>query len=315
MQHRWACLLVVAVLTGGSGRGQDSPVFRSDVALVHLDAEVVSSQGRVIGGLRATDFVISDENQIQTVTGFLAEEQPLDLILLFDVSRSMRPLIEEVTVTADQALEELRPEDRVAVVTFDTGTHTVVPFTSDLRAVKQGLEDVLAEAFNGGTKIQEAVSSAARMFWRERASQRRRAILIVTDNVGLRTRRERTILHDLWEADCILSGIILDHTPSKATRALITILAPQTRLQVAGMEGLAEKTGGDVIRPRDSRTALGDMMRRLRTRYSLYYPVPKVESTGKPIDRRVKVTLTKEAKARNPEAEIRVRQGYRILPN
>ena len=65
------------------------PTFRTGISEIHVDVGVVNRDGRSITGRTKSDFRVFDEGQEQTLTGFVAEEQPLDIILLFDVSGSM----------------------------------------------------------------------------------------------------------------------------------------------------------------------------------------------------------------------------------
>jgi hypothetical protein len=74
---------------------QEAPVFRADVSLVHVDAEVTDGT-RTLSGFHQEDFVIKDNGQTQTILHFSQDEEPLDLILLFDISGSMRPKIAKV---------------------------------------------------------------------------------------------------------------------------------------------------------------------------------------------------------------------------
>jgi hypothetical protein len=178
-----------------------------------------------------------------------------------------------------------------------------------LDAVERNIrEEVLSLKFGGGTLIQKATDDAARRFFSEPHSQRRRAVLIVTDNIGVRTRREESVVRDYWEADAMLSGLIIRNPAFQTAHTVGTVLAPQTLLMQAGMKGIAEKTGGDAIRSDDPGPAFVDMMHRIRSRYSLYYPAPPGRAGQL---RTIRVELTADAQQRFPKARIRARHGYR----
>src|SRR5690348_14506474 len=116
---------------------QTAPVFRAGVSLVHVDAEVTSADGRILTGLSKEDFRVFDEGKEQPLVHFSAEEQPLDLILLFDISGSMRAVVAAVAAAAHEGFRELRPGDRVSVMVFNTRTRVMLPFTEDLDAVER----------------------------------------------------------------------------------------------------------------------------------------------------------------------------------
>jgi Ca-activated chloride channel homolog len=288
---------------------QDTLTFRAEVALVHVDAEVVE-EGRVLGGLSRNDFRIFDEGKPQPVVYFSAGEQALDLILLFDISGSMRLAVQEVSAAAHQALAELRPGDRVAVMVFNTQARELSGFTEDLTAVEKTIEQVLQIRFGGGTFIQAASDAAALHFRGEPRSMRRRAVLIITDNMGMRTRREQSVVRDFWEADALLSGLIVSNKTFRAIHTVGVITGPQNLLMEAGMKGIAAKTGGDAISVTVAGTAFQESMRRIRSRYSLYYAQPEARPGS---TRSIRVELIGDAAKLHPKARVRARTGY-VVP-
>ncbi len=141
---------------------QELPSFRATVSLVHIDAEVVSADGRIIAGLGPEDFRVFDADAAQPILHFSEAQEPLDLILLFDISGSMRPKVQAVAAAAREGVGELRGGDRVAIMTFNTHARMLAPFTEDLAAVQRSIQqDLLALRFRGGTFIQSAVLDAA----------------------------------------------------------------------------------------------------------------------------------------------------------
>jgi VWFA-related protein len=299
---RFLVLLAAAVLCA-----QETPVFRTDVSQVHVDAEVLGADGRTIDGLTLDDFRVFDQNKEQPIVHFSAEQELLDLILLFDISGSMQIKVQRVAQAARLGLQELKPGDRVAVMVFNSRSREIAPFTDDLAAVEGTVQnDVLGLRFGGGTLIQQAVDDAALRFRHEPHTQRRRAVLIITDNIGRRTQSESSVVEDFWESDAILSGLLL-----KDRLEQVRLYTSPIQLAIsAGMKGIATKTGGDSIDGDDPGSAFQEAMHRIRARYSLYYAQP----AGKPgSNRTIRVELSHEAAARYPKARIRARTGY-IVP-
>ncbi len=300
----------IAFLLAASLCAQPIPTFRAETRLVRVDAEILED-GRVLNGFGRDDFRVLDEGKPQTVRHFSAGEDPLDLILLFDVSGSMRLVIAAVAAAAREGLQELRAGDRVCIMTFNTKSQEVAGFTEELDAVQKTIEEnVLRTRFGGGTMIQASVDAAALRFLREPKSERRRAVLIITDNIGIRTRREQSVVRDFWEADALLSGLIVYNKRFRTVHTIGLIMAPDAMLIEAGMKGIAEKTGGDAISAEDAATAFQESMRRIRTRYSLYYEQPE----AKPGSRRsIRVELEGELARLHPKARVRARSGY-VVP-
>ena len=288
-------LLALALLSVLPGWAQDDPSFRSDVSLVHVDTEVLSKDGRIVNGLTLKDFRIFDEGREQKLLSMSAEEQPLDLILLFDVSGSMRPNIQKVAAAARTAAAQLRKGDRVAIMCFNLGITVSTPFVEDMDAVATGVEGVLRLRFGGGTAIRAAVNAAARRFMGEQKSGRRRAILVITDDVGMPA-NEMTVVRNLWEADTVVSALIVASKGPKPKKN--------------GMVGpLAEKSGGDAVKATDPGAAFVEMIQRIRSRYSLYYATPE----GQPgTFHALRVELAADARAQNPAAKISARRSYQL---
>jgi VWFA-related protein len=300
--------LAALVVLGIAAHAQDSPTFKTAISLVHVDAEVAAEDGRILTGLKKEDFRVLDERKEQPILHFAAGDDELDLILLFDISGSMKPKVQQVAAAAREGVGELRPGDRVAIMVFNTHTRLVLPFTEDLVRVQDSIRrDILSLRFGGGTFIQSAVSDAARRFMREPRTQRRRAVLIITDDYGQRTQRESSVVRDLWEADALLTGLIVRSAAVQTIQTINTIMHPYLIGLQAGVRGIAAKTGGDFIQAGDPAAGFQESMHRIRTRYSLYYGMPE----AKPGSRRsIRVELSAEAAKQYPKAKVRARTGY-----
>jgi VWFA-related protein len=301
---RFTALLLLALASGA----QETPTFKTRVSLVHVDAEVVGEDGRIVTGFTKDDFRVLDQGKEQPILHFSSGEDPLDLILLFDISGSMKPKVQEVAAAAREGVQELRQGDRVAIMVFNTHTRLVLPFTNDLERVQQSIRsDILALPFGGGTFIQSAVSDAAKRFLREPRTARRRAVLIITDDMGMRTQRESSVVRELWEADALLSGLIVRAGVYQAVNVVSTIMNPSRIAMQAGVRGIAAKTGGDFIPSGDPAAGFQESMRRIRNRYTIYYAMPEAKPKTQ---RTVRVELTSQAAKQHSKAKVRARTGY-----
>jgi hypothetical protein len=190
---------------------------------------------------------------------------------------------------------------------FNTHSRPVSAFTSDSRTTEKAINHVLDLPFRGGTAIRNAVYDAANRFIRfdDRQDQCRRAVLIVTDNVGRPNRSETSVIENLWEADALLSGLVVRNIA--ANISVVGLLSPLGVKRPGGIEGIIEKTGGDMISSHDLAASFPEMIRRLRSRYSLYYRVPENQVEGR---RTVRMELSPETRQRFPLAHIRARTRY-----
>src|SRR5436189_5525411 len=95
-------LLLAGVLPAQQPAAQkddEIPVFRAGVTLVKVDLQVAGRDGRNISDFTQQDFTIFDENQPQQIAYFGRESEPLDLLLLLDVSGRLRRALEDVAAT------------------------------------------------------------------------------------------------------------------------------------------------------------------------------------------------------------------------
>lgn len=284
---------------------QQAPVFRADVRVVRVDAEV-RQEARSIDALTQQDFRVTDEGKPQAILHFGRTEEPLDLILLFDTSGSMMPAIQQVSDVTRIALGELRPEDRVAVMAFDRDTDLIAEFTDDRGAVESTIRDVVRRRPPVGfTRLQGAIADAAAHFLTQPRSNRRRAILVVTDNMG--SSNDEDAVPRLWDADAVVSGVVV---PGMTQMRRSRWFFPPAWFGFGTIDGIVSRTGGDVLKGTDPGESFQEMIRRLRLRYTLHYAMPD----GKPGKQRsIKVELAPDAKRRYAGAQVYARKGY-VVP-
>ena len=187
----------------------DSLVFKSDVSLVRVDAQVVDRNNRAITGLQREDFVLLENGTQREIRNFESEDMPMDLVLLLDVSGSMQSHIERLSEASHRALQVLGPDDRVAVMVFDRGARLRMPFKNGVESVERELENVLRqETFDGGTDINRGLLEAASYIGRDGRREARRAIVILTDDQTERQRDEATVVRAAARADAVISALI-----------------------------------------------------------------------------------------------------------
>jgi hypothetical protein len=200
------------------------------------------------------------------------------------------------------AFTELRAGDRVAVMSFNTKVRLEEPFSSDLAALQPRISGrIRATAFGGGTFILDAVDTAASYFLKEKGAHRRRAILVFTDDAGHGFANLKTVVKKLWEADAVVSGLILP-----GDSGLFHVNGPNLGSSDIVDEAAAQ-TGGDVVDADPPGATFQEAIRRMRQRYSLFYATPAGKSGE---TRKVTVDLSAPARKSNPGAKVLARKGY-----
>jgi hypothetical protein len=271
------------------------PVFRASTSLVRVDAEVVLPSGAVVSGLQAGDFRVLDQGLAQPIVNFGFEEDPLDLILLFDTSAGMKGKIQSILRAAELGFHELRAGDRVSVMGYGAGTRVAQGFTSELDVVNEAIVlKILAGQFAGRGWVETAAGEAAGRFRSEPVSHRKRAILAISDKGDAGSGGDVRLL---WDGNIVFSELLLGK--GGATRV------------VEGSAGsMAGRTGGVAIAAGVPGEAFQQSVHYLRSGYTLYYALPAGVSGS---ERSVRVELTPEALRRYPGARVRGRTGY-LMP-
>src|SRR5262245_19463478 len=94
---RVAAILVAATATLHAQQSLPEPSpqererfrFKSGVELINVTATVSDENGRFVPGLRLEDFVVYEDEKIQTVTHFSSDRIPVSLGIVLDTSGSM----------------------------------------------------------------------------------------------------------------------------------------------------------------------------------------------------------------------------------
>jgi hypothetical protein len=197
----------LALLVAACASAADEPVvFKSEVALTRVDAQVLDRDGRAITGLAANDFVLRVNGQPVAIHNFESEDMPIDILLLLDVSGSMQPHVQRIASAAQQALQVLSNQDRVAIMVFDNYTRVRLPFRNNHDEVARELNRLLrSESFNGGTRITHALLDATNYMQKEARPEARRAIVILTDDETQDQEDEARVEAALTRAKTVLS--------------------------------------------------------------------------------------------------------------
>ncbi|HYP14521.1 MAG TPA: VWA domain-containing protein [Bryobacteraceae bacterium] len=284
---------------------EDIATFRTSVSVVRVDALVTDRTGRSVGNLERTDFRVFDENQPREIVGFNRETEPLDLVLLLDVSGSMSRVLGEMSNRATEALRQLRPGDRVAVMVFAERQQTVQDFTEERSKIGESITNsVFKTQWGQGTIYNDALLQAVRSFDQGK-KKGRRSLLLVTDGQGTAGKVSNAeVSRALQDADVVMNAILVGRGESGSnSRYRDPSGAPPD------ISEYVRSTGGEIVSGTDAAKLLKGIVASIATRYSLEYPAPQGEPGS---FRSIRVELTDEARKRHTGAVIKARTGYHV---
>lgn len=187
---------------------QDSgEVIAVDTRLVTIPVRIIDRKNRFIGGLQQQNFKIFEDNVEQEIAYFTNESQPFTVALILDMSYSTTFKIQEIQSAAIAFIDQLRPEDRVLVISFDADVHMLCEATSDRAKIYRAIRSTKIAT---GTSLYEAVDLA--MNSRLRSIKGRKAIVLFTDGVDTSSRLSNDLenLRDAMELDALIYPIRYD---------------------------------------------------------------------------------------------------------
>ncbi len=150
------------------------------VNLVVLNAAVTDSKGDWVSALHKDNFEILEDGVPQEIAFFDSGTEPYTLTLVMDASASVRPDITILTGTAAKFVEDLRPIDRVTLVSFGRYVRRLAEFSS---APGEVLDQLSKLDVGGQTNLYDALF----LTLTDAATRRsgRSALVILTDGVDV----------------------------------------------------------------------------------------------------------------------------------
>jgi Ca-activated chloride channel family protein len=150
--------------------------IRVDVNLVLVPVTVTDPLNRLVTGLERQDFFLYENNALQKIKSFSAEDAPVSIGIIFDLSGSMTDKINRARNSILEFLHTANPQDEFFVIGFNDRPELITDFTNNvdniearLLTVKPGHRTALLDAiYFGLNKMKQAKNE-------------RKALLVVSD--------------------------------------------------------------------------------------------------------------------------------------
>jgi Ca-activated chloride channel family protein len=321
----------------------ESEVVRVTSNLVVVPVAVTDAAGNAVQGLKKEDFRLEEEGRAQELaTVGTADEVPLDIAVLFDISSSVTAknfFALQQEAAARFLRQVLKPTDRAAIITIADKPLLVQPLASADTATAKILT-IPAATTSTPTAFYDSISFAAKYLDENAPGNHRRVILAISDGDDnfSNSVREQTVAE--YEAERkaqeaenggrplgeraaarrdlqarhqrAVAGVQRVVQGADAVFYSINPGGPSVRLNEIstraqnGMQTVADATGGTAYVPartEDLETIFRQIAAELRAQYLLQYLSNTQATAGKFL--RIKV-----ATPARPELRIRARQGY-----
>jgi VWFA-related protein len=273
----------------------DAPTFRSNATTVSVDVAIMDDHQHFIPGLTQDKFRIVEDGVPQQVAQFGRSEAPMTICLLIEFSGRFQQYWTTGWYETLQAsygfLETLKPDDNVAVVTYDLRDTILSDFSPDKRKAEEAMRMLRIPGFSESNVFDALTDMADRM----QAIEGRKAILLIASGIDTFSK----LTFDKTRRSLQESGVpiytvsILQIARIMAESRGMGPVAEMNFLQADNeMKTFSKETGGLSFFPRfpgEYPEVFRQISQALRDQYSLSYHPTNTARDGK--FRRIKVEL------------------------
>lgn len=153
--------------------------LKVEVPLVTVDLTVEDGAGNTVNNLSRDDFEVYEDGVRQQIRYFAPVSAPYNVLLLFDRSGSTQDKWPLMLRAIGSFIVSLRPQDKIAIATFDYDLLVQQEWTSDREKALESLPKLLQSDNIGGTNFYDAVDRSLRREFRNTSG--RRALVVLTD--------------------------------------------------------------------------------------------------------------------------------------
>lgn len=185
-------------------QGGEDETIKLDATLVNIPVLVSDRSGRYVPQLSEKDFLLYEDGTQQEVAFFTNEEVAFNVALVLDMSPSTADNHREIQDAALAFVRQLRPQDRVMVVSFDRSVSYLTDFTNNRRE----LESAIRSTYTGsGTSVYDAVYETITR--RMERLEGRKAMILFSDGEDTTSNRASfdEAINVVSESDVLVYGL------------------------------------------------------------------------------------------------------------
>lgn len=285
--------------------------------LVDVDATVTDHDGNLVTGLKKENFRILDDGQPQQITNFGPSDAPITTVIVLEYSSTFwNYFAARGAYWAEGFLTHLKPQDWVALKTFDLNTHLVQDFTQDKRQVDQDIQELGFPTFHEAVLFDAIYQTVDQL----RDVKGKKSIVVIASGYDTFSKHNLDqILNRLKESEvtifCVGMGEVVDLTNMGND---IGYLQAKNQLTT-----FARLTGGYAFFPRfeaEMPDIFNTVAEFLRFQYTIGF-TPSTPQDGKYhkiaveiVDDQGNPMLLRNKKGKKQSVEVYAREGY-VAPN
>ena len=204
-----------------------------DVELALLNVTVTDPYNRLVTGLDPDNFRIFEDNVEQEVVTFSAEDVPISIGVIFDLSGSMSNKVGKAREAALQFFKTANPQDEFFLVSFNERAELTSAFTNSVEDLQSRM---MLTSAKGRTALLDAIYLGLSQM--RGAHNVKRALLILSDGGDNHSRyNESDIKRLVKEADTQLYAIGIYDPLGSRNRSPEELAGPSLLSEVTEMTG------------------------------------------------------------------------------
>jgi VWFA-related protein len=123
--------------------GLENYSLRVDVPVVTVDVGVILEKThQFVPNLKQDNFRVFEDGKEQEISNFQQVKAPITAVLLLEFAANSYYFVYDMRNAAYNFAQQLRPDDYIAVMTYDMHTQILTDFTSDKRVVMNSLNQL-----------------------------------------------------------------------------------------------------------------------------------------------------------------------------
>jgi len=236
-----------------------APAIRVEVSRVNVGVIATDRRGKFVEGLQKSDFHVFDNGVEQPIAGFLANDDPAQVLLMLECGPSVNLFGSEYAQKADALIRNLAANDRVAIVCYSSTPAVQFELSGDKASARLALRDL---NFHMGFAELNLCRSLLAVLDGLRAVPGKKTIVLLSSGVDSSPPQSEDDFRAIISAGEVrvlavsTTRLLVQparrHKRSREERASRKNLDPMLKAGETTLQNLAAATGGRVYFPRSA---------------------------------------------------------------
>jgi len=237
-----------------------TPAIRVEVSRVNVGVIATDRRGKFVEGLQKSDFHVFDNGVEQPIAGFLANDDPAQVLLMLECGPSVNLFGSEYAQKADALIRNLAANDRVSIVCYSSTPAVQFELSEDKASARLALRDL---NFHMGFADLNLARSLLAVLDSLRGVPGKKTVVLLSSGVDSSPPQSTDDFHSILSGSEVrvlavsTTRLLVQpakrHKRSREERASRENLDPMLKAGETTLQNLAAATGGRVYFPKSAK--------------------------------------------------------------